>query len=265
MYIAHFHKIEPRTTAPVLVAEREIWRELVEERCGTYFADGRFHVLDSRIDERMRIVGEPDKQRYYKRVVSDREEWSHLLVSLLNGDTAFFRHPDSFHALRQVVFPNQRPQAIWCAGCSTGEEVYSIASLALEHGLDPVRVLGSDLNPSALAKAAAGVYPAASEAVRGFHRTAHGMEPGAALRSAVSFEQCNLLDVESYPANQDLIWCQNVLIYCRDPLRARIVAGFEKSLRPGGYLLLSPVDAMSVRPTSLMRVRKGNVPLFRKR
>jgi chemotaxis methyl-accepting protein methylase len=101
--------------------------------------------------------------------------------------------------------------------------------------------------------------------MRGFRHTARGLEPGDVLRSAVSFEALNLLDVELYPAGQDLIWCQNVLIYCRDWLRTRIVAGFEKSLHPGGYLLLSPVDAMSVRPASLELVRSGNVPLFRKR
>ena len=257
-------------------AEREAWRELVENRCGTYFADGRFHVLESRIFERMRILGESARQRYYNLVLADRNEWNHLLTALLNGDTAFFRHPDSFEALRQLVFPNfdrERPASIWCAGCSTGEEVYSIASLALQCGVDRVRVMGSDLNENALAKARAGVYGRA-DGIGGFRRTARGLAPGDVLKSAVSFEQRNLLDVETYPANQDLIWCQNVLIYCRDGIRSRIVAGFEKSLRPGGYLLLSPVDAMSVRPVSLELVRAGlaaqppnlrlNVPLFEK-
>ena len=246
-------------------SEREAWRELVENRCGTYFPDGRFHVLDSRILERMRIVGQQDRQCYYNTVLNDRAEWNHLLTSLLNGDTAFFRHPDSFEALRQQVFPNldrERSASMWCAGCSTGEEVYSIASLALVCGFDAFRVLGSDLNENALARARVGVYQTA--AMRGFRHTPRGLEPSDSVRSAVSFEQRNLMDVELYPADQDLIWCQNVLIYCRDWLRSRIVAGFEKSLRPGGYLLLSPVDAMSVRPVSLEPVRAGRVPLFRK-
>lgn len=256
-------------------------RLLVEQRCGAYFSDGRLHVLQSRVQERMRAIGCVSANAYLQLVSSSapagNREWRALLPSILNGDTAFFRHRDSFDVLARAIVPNwvrERRQSvsIWCAGCSTGEEAYSIASLVLSQGFRPAtaKVLGTDLNETSLAKARAGVYESRDlESIpeqyrpRGFRVKAKDLEAGSALRAAVSFGVCNLAS-DPYPPNQDLIWCQNVLIYCREEWKSRIVAKFVESLRPGGYLLLSPVDAMAVRPENMTAVWEGHVPLYRK-
>lgn len=267
--------VERQKPPALLQAEREAWQMLAESRCGTYFADGRFHILEAQIRLRMKALGQRSSRDYLHLASADtaagRAEWKQLLPLILNGDTAFFRHRDSFDALSSMVLPTllREPEkaqiAIWCAGCSTGEEAYSIAAVALSHGLEQaaVRILGTDVNEAALAIARQGIYDRSGipDDVRG--RSLRQISR-ARLQQVISFASCNLMHPETYPQQQDLIWCQNVLIYCRDSCRSRIVAGFEESLRPGGYLLLSPVDAMCVRPAHLEPVQAGHVRLYKK-
>jgi chemotaxis protein methyltransferase CheR len=186
-----------------------------------------------------------------------RSEMQQLIELILNHETIFFRNLSHMKALREVVLPQlQRQKAsgeplrIWSAGCSTGEEPYSLAIAALEslgHPLPrPVQVWATDLSSMALAKAQRGMY-------RGrtltnidtalyrtyFERASEGWRVREQVRALVTFEQLNLL--EPFPPQAkgvDIIFCQNVTIYFQLATFRDLVARFYDVLPEGGLLFL---------------------------
>ena len=175
----------------------------------------------------------------------DRIPWRELAISALNCG-------------RRVV-------RVWSAGCATGEEPYTLALLAAEHfapAQPPVDVLGTDISEAALAAAGAGRYR--QRAVRGLgpvllgrylDRQADGTYLiGGRLRALVRFRRHNLARDPFPPPGEapfDLVVCRNVLIYFAAPLAAQVIGSFERSLFPGGCLLLGAADALqrAVQPS----------------
>lgn len=183
-----------------------------------------------------------------------------LVDELTVGETYFFRDDRQFALLRERIIPaiarKGRPDqaiAVWSAGCSSGEEPYSIAILLDELGLAAdARVIGTDLSMRRLNSARAGKYSrwslrgvAPAIIHRYFRRSAAGHELAPAIRSAVRFTQLNLAEPfppAFSPARFQLIVCRNVLIYFDAPTIARVVQRFADALADGGWLLLGPSD-----------------------
>lgn len=237
--------------------EGRLWCELIERRCGVFFPETQWRHLRRRLWERMRVASIPSYSRYYRLLTENRwqAEWARLLEDLLNPETSFFRHQPSFRALGAILSRRGRqaePSAIWSAGCSTGEEAYSLAmaAVALNGAAD---VVGSDLHLGALDHARAGIFPARQ--IAGVPpawrprflteaRPTGQFEVTSGLRSHVRFEPFHLLDRGTYPRREfDVIFCFNVLIYFRPPARQAAVTGLLGRLKPGGHLFLAPGES----------------------
>jgi chemotaxis protein methyltransferase CheR len=189
---------------------------------------------------------------------------------LTTHETYFFREDYQLRAFSSELLPMlaEKPRRriqVWSAGCSTGEEAYTIAMLILESGLfDPVngwevRVYGSDLSKKCIAAARRGVYGAASframpgEAKEKWFVPASA-DPGAAAtygvvpaaRALCHFAQMNLLDEERthLVGRCDVIFCRNVVLYFDDAARRRVIEMFYERLVPGGVLLLGHAESL---------------------
>lgn len=252
--------------------ERSLWADLISQRCGLSFADSRAGVLARSLWQRTRERGMPSFTAYYHLLAHEGEqtEWSELFDLLTNNDTAFFRHPPSFDALTRHLLPRlvqdrsqsgERDVLVWSAGCSTGQEAYSLAAcfLLCQEAIDwRFRVVGSDLSRKALARARLGRYrPFEMRGLEGArwgrffrpvrHAGADYYEAADELKAVVSFAAGNLCEPRTWqlPA-QDVVFCQNVLIYFRPADREPILRHLVDRLRPGGYLVLSPAESMGL-------------------
>ncbi|MAS36417.1 MAG: hypothetical protein CL610_20610 [Anaerolineaceae bacterium] len=190
-------------------------------------------------------------------------QWQAVVQALTIGETYFFRDASMFRLLRsQVLLPliKQRREAhsleinIWCAGCATGEEPYSLAITLLETLPDlnrwTIRLIGTDINAAALEQAQAGLYR--DWAFR--HCPAHIRQRYFEINQGewrirpevcrmVTFQQANLLDQPPLP-NCDLILCRNVLIYVARGYMGQVETSMYNVLAPGGWLILGPSEAM---------------------
>ena len=235
---------------------------------GLVFDASRRGAITGIICERMDKTKHPSVESYLAFVESalGTDERQQLLDAVTIQETHFFRNLPQIEALRRDVLPDLirrnriagRPLTIWSAGCSTGEEPYTIAMLLVEilqeMGPYPVRVLGTDVSAAALDVARAGVYSG---------RTIQLAEPGAVdrwfdkrrdgsysvaqpVRDLVEFRLQNLVIDEPpfAPGEVDLIICRNVTIYFGRETTSRLVGSFHRLLTVGGYLLLGHAETL---------------------
>ena len=237
--------------------------------CGLHFADDKFPRIAKIIGTRM---SELSIQRYsdYEHMLAaspdDTGELTVLAALLTIGETHFLRNRQHWLAFEECVLPwiierseatGQRRIRIWSAGCSTGEEAYTIA-LSLHRSLADlaswsIEITGTDLNPAAIAGARESVYT--EHSFRGvppeikeeyFETLENGLySPRADLRAMVRFKEMNLLDsaATARMRDVDVIFCRNVLIYFDAQSVARVLEEFQRSLRPDGYLFLGHAES----------------------
>jgi chemotaxis methyl-accepting protein methylase len=170
----------------------------------------------------------------------------------------------------------ERRCRIWSAGCATGEEAYSLASVALDLcAVRPPRVsvLGSDINTHALEIARAGRYELRPETVDSFprgvrllrHLGGTRFEVRSEVRDVVRFTPANLCRPDHrWPTEQDVIFCHNVLIHVRPRLRPIIVAELHRRLARGGFLCFGPGEVLRLREPDAVPVRLGGTLMFRR-
>ncbi len=190
-----------------------------------------------------------------------QKEIASLYDDFLINVTHFFRDPQFFEVLINQVFPSisqrksDEPLRIWVAGCSTGEEAYSIAIcltefLELEGLAIPIQIFASDLDASAIEKARLGIYPLS--ALQGinpnrlkkyFNKIEGHYQIVKSVREACIFSQHNLLKDPPF-SRMDLISCQNVLIYLESNPQKKILQTFHYALKPAGYLFLGKSETI---------------------
>jgi chemotaxis protein methyltransferase CheR len=238
---------------------------------GLYFSESRMGDLERCIGLAAKDFGFESAEEFIGWLRSTplkKEHIERLASHLTVGETYFFRDASSIDALEQKILPEliESRQAskrirVWSAGCSTGEEAYTIAILLSRLLPDiknwNVNILATDINARALKKASEGVYTAWSfrgtpEWLRDryFRRSAEGayrIDP--AIQKMVSFGYLNLAE-DIYPSllnntnGVDIIFCRNVLMYFSEEVAASVVKGLHKSLVDDGWLLVSPAEAM---------------------
>jgi len=243
-------------------------RDLIHGYCGIYFDDGSKYLLERRLARRLEQHRLKSFEEYYHLLRYDRRREEELVVlidNLTTNETYFFRESAQLQAFSREILPEMREQLsdrkslkIWSAGCSTGEEPYTIAILLLESGdwwRDwQVDILGSDINQRVLHTARRGVYK------KGAHRaTSPEMlkkyfvpdEKGDyrivdSVKKLVSFSYLNLLDPykTGLISTMDLIFCRNVIIYFDAEAKKKVVENFHHKLRDGGYLLLGHSESL---------------------
>lgn len=263
-----------RSAPPDLTAEEiSLWRSFVMERSGLFFTDSRLYFLAQRLWERAQMHHLTNYADYYRYLVLSRDgqqEWQLLLDRLVNNETRFFRHKPSFRALRESILPqiweqrgeSKHPLALWSVGCSAGQEVYSLGMLLLEFILFPpstITITGSDISCEKLRQAQNGRYHAfEADSLPRFYREKYMTkiergrdtiyEIAPVVRRLISFHHLNLqLDEVYHLKKQDIIFCQNVLIYFKTEMRPKIVQRICDCLKPGGFLFLAPTDIVGLR------------------
>ncbi|HEX5018037.1 MAG TPA: CheR family methyltransferase [Actinomycetes bacterium] len=256
------------TTRMLSDEEYEVVTASLVRMAGLVFDASRRGAITGIICERMDKTKHPSVQSYLAFVESalGMDERQQLLDAVTIQETHFFRNLPQVEALRRDVLPDLlrrnrvsgRPLTIWSAGCSTGEEPYTIAMLVAQMLQDvgpyPVRIIGTDVSAAALDVARAGVYsgrtiqlaePGAVE--RWFDRRGDGSYSVAQpVRDLVEFKLQNLvIDEPPFAAGEvDLIVCRNVTIYFGRETTARLVRSFHRLLTVGGYLLLGHAETL---------------------
>jgi chemotaxis protein methyltransferase CheR len=238
---------------------------LLRSPCGLHFGDESRFVFERRVLRRVRELELTSYAAYHLllRSGSGREqELPRLVDELTINETYFFRERGQLTALVGEILPElraqrgSRPVGIWSAGCSSGEEPYSVVMLAREAGFVPgvdFRVYASDISQRMLRRAREGVYreasfrdtePALRE--RYFTRVEHGLRISAEVKQHVDFIHLNLFDGSKLAllGALDVILCRNVIIYFDAADKRRAVATFHDKLRPGGYLLLGHSESL---------------------
>jgi chemotaxis protein methyltransferase CheR len=250
--------------------EFRLFRDLIHRECGLYFGDNKRAFLSSRIGKRLTAKSMGSFYRYYRYLKEGGREQEEELLRLLDiltiNETSFFRNRPQFEFLEEVVIPQLAEEKkrrgdflfrFWSAGCSTGEEPYSIAISALET-LSPrsvweVRVYASDLSLSALERADAGLYAEAKlQGVRPERELLYFSETPAGYRIREDAKRLVIYDFhnlkhENGLRDLDVVFCRNVLIYFDPEEQERVVAKLVRALRPGGYLFLGHSESVQGR------------------
>jgi two-component system CheB/CheR fusion protein len=239
-------------------------------------------TLQRRIERRMAMAGiaPDDKESYLDRVRSDAAELDLLATDLLINVTSFFRDPKVFDHLAEQVIPDlvrshpaDRPLRVWIAGCSTGEEAYSLAMLfreaitAAERNVK-LQLFASDVDPDAVASAREGRYPEAIEAdvsperlARYFAHEEQSYQVLPELRGLVVFTVQDLLADPPF-SRLDMVSCRNLLIYLQPEAQAKVISIFHFALRDGGLLLLGSAESIG-NPEGCFEVISKPARLYR--
>ena len=258
-------------------------RMLIEERTGIHFDASRERFFSTRVREHLRERGYSHGIELLRAARRTNVAYEALLEKLLTQETTFFRYPAVFEAFEKHVLPelhvkkfwrNPRTLRIWSAGCSTGEEPYSIAitvldTLSFAEAWD-VEILATDVGRQALKVAERGVYSGRSIAsvnerqlATHFSSVPSGHEVKNRVRKIVSFAQMNLAS-PVYVGRMDLIFCMNVLIYFSEERRRALVQRFYDALEPGGYLFLGHSESISKMPVKFQAIVLGDCIMYRK-
>jgi len=242
-----------------------LFSELIYRTSGIKLTLVKKGLLIARLLRRLRSLGIKGFYDYYHRVKSDAVELVEMLNCISTHTTTFFRENHHFEYLRNIVIPEllkkkrERRLRIWSAGCSTGEEPYSIAVALLEtlrlHTFQPeswdIRILATDISTKVLETAETGVYDeeqlpedlAADLAKRYFSRGT-GEYTGRIrvkkpVRDLVVFRRLNLRDGQPpFRRNFDAVFCRNVMIYFDEGMKRHVLSLFHRTLLPAGHLFL---------------------------
>lgn len=241
--------------------EFRLLRDFVYSHCGILVRDDMQYVMQRRLWPRLEALSLPDFSAYYRFLRFDtqrRTELETAIEALTTHETYFFREPRQLKAFAEEMLPqlaqrNARTKRlrIWSAGCSSGEEAYTVSMLLNESGYFEdwdVEIYGTDISRRVLAAARQGEYGSSALRVTSPDRIARYFEHVGSsrvrvrddVRSWVSFGHLNLLDVGlgQLMGRMDVIFCRNVMIYFDPPARQRVLRLLYDKLVPGGFLLL---------------------------
>lgn len=242
-------------------------RDFIRDYCGMYFDDKSKDTLERRLNRRLNVHHIKDFREYYRLLMYDKDRDKELqtIIDILTvNETYFFRENSQLVALSKEIVPelknrnrSVRKINMWSAGCSTGEEPYSIAICVLEAGglvgWD-VNIIGSDISQRVLRVAREGVYKKSSfRATEPYYIKSYFREQENGdrkicdkVKNLVNFSCLNLLDPYKVRliGKLDVIFCRNVLIYFDKPSRKKVIENFFNILTDGGYLILGHTESL---------------------
>lgn len=269
-----------------LVSEHELGelRSFIERRSGILFDESRTRFLSKHVREHL-VQKQISRASDLLRVINtSNSEYESLLERLLTQETSFFRYPAIYQALAEKVLPeihakkfwsNPRVLRIWSAGCSTGEEPYSIAISVLDALELPdawtIEILATDISRNALNIAERGCYSKRDlKSLTPEQIDTHFAQSDKdefrvkpKLRNMITFAQMNLAQMV-YMGRFDCIFCMNVLIYFSDDLRANLIRRFHEYLEPDGYLFLGHAESVAKAKVELEPIVIADSLIYRK-
>jgi chemotaxis protein methyltransferase CheR len=278
-------KKAPVQTTKNLSAQRDIrvrglsdnefrrFSNLIYQQCGINLPKAKRTMLSVRLNKRLKALGIPTYQRYFEYVTSGQGKTSEL-VQMINvvstNKTDFFREEKHFNFLSSEALPrlqgdkhatSGRPLNVWSAGCSSGEEPYTLAMVLEEYfekqNSGTYSVLATDISTRVLSTAQKAIYP--NDAVktvpqklkqkylmRGKGRQAGYVRVVPELRKNVTFKRLNLTEGRNFGLKKmmDIIFCRNVIIYFDRPTQIRLFEKFYRQLAPGGYLFIGHSETL---------------------
>ena len=244
--------------------------ELVHSEAGIVLTENKVNLVYSRLAKRLRAIGLRSFRDYCALVQGEHgvDERQAMIAAMTTNVTRFFRESHHFDYLKTHVLPglledvrNGGKLRLWSAGCSSGEEPYSIALTLLDLAPDvaelDVRVLATDIDPDMLRRGNTGIYPVSQmgdiplEMRRRWFRPLPGssgsdLEAGEDLRELVRFRELNMLREWPMKGSFDIIFCRNVMIYFDDETQNTVWGRFARILRPGGTLCIGHSERISV-------------------
>ena len=257
--LSRMRKPQEAPPAPVTgmsVTDLAIFQRVLYEQSGIVLKDNKRALVESRVNQRLRALGLAGYPEYLELLRADRsgEELVHLIDVISTNVTQFFREPDHFTKLAEVVDgwgeQGLKRLRFWSAACSTGEEPYSLAMTAIEAmgASPPFRLLATDIDTRVLAVARRGVYEAGARGLDAQRLKLHfqrGTGPNVGsirvrpeLARLIEFRPFNLIngDWRSLGEPFDIIFCRNVMIYFDAPTQRRVLQRMHGVLAPGGML-----------------------------
>jgi chemotaxis protein methyltransferase CheR len=261
-------------------------RDLIFEHCGIFMPENVKFLLERRLRPRLDASNTTNYRDYYRAVKYARDrtrELEEIVELITTNETYFFREQHQLLAFTQELVPAviakrhpSDPVRIWSAGCSSGEEPYTLAMLLAEMAL-PTKVsyeiFGSDISRKVLRMARAGTYRESAfretdprMVDRYFVRSGREFQLRDEIRNKVTFGLMNLMDDAALAlvANVDIIFCRNVMIYFSKASRTKLLAAFYRKLRAGGYLLLGHSESLVNASTDFEIVALKNDIVYRK-
>jgi len=253
-----------RRARSIPVDDAQAWHRihlLLQEHSGVDFSSYKMGTAQRRLERRMHVNQIASLGDYLRYLQANPHEVDALFGELLIGVTSFFRDPLAFEALAQALpavldgRPDGSPVRVWVAGCSTGEEAYSIAIVLREYlaargaSLN-VQVFGTDVDPRAIETARTGFYPSGivndvtpARLERFFLEEDSGYRVRKEIRDLVVFAAHNVLGDPPF-SKLDVLSCRNVLIYLESAAQARLLRMFHRALNPGGLIFLGPSESV---------------------
>ena len=264
-------------------------RELIYKKCGIFFQDSKAYLLEKKISARFEDVEVRTFEEYHS-LLSDGlkgdREFVRLVDVMTNKETSFFRDPrqlDTFkgNVLSKIIEASaqslNKDLRVWSAGCSTGEEPYTLAMMIKDDGLFAggwkVDIIGSDISSFALDTAGKGLY--GWYAVRNvphhylnkyFSNNDKVYELIPAVKKMVTFKKINLFNDSEIRAidKRDVIFCRNVLIYFSEDSKKKVITNLAQTLKKGGYLVVGFSETISHLTDLVQPVNMGGCMVYQK-
>jgi chemotaxis protein methyltransferase CheR len=263
---------QPQTSIDADVSDPALvkLRDLVYRMSGIYHAENKFYLLATRSRQRMKVVHSktiPDYLEHLTTRPNRDAEMRSLLNEITIGETYFFRSQSQMDAVSKIILPKlmamnskqvTKKLRFWSAGCSSGEESYTLSILLLEQVIQKFKgwtyeIVATDLNDKSIAKCSEGLY--AEYAVRNlsperrqrfFKREGNLYRLNEEVRAGVKFDRLNLQDQSKilFMKGFDLVFCCNLLIYFDGAAKRRTVDHFYNGLIPGGYFFLGECETL---------------------
>lgn len=266
-YVTHDYGISHKRAEQMLANNKNAFEKvclLIRTHTGHDFSKYKPSTINRRIERRLAVHQIETMTDYVKYLQQTPTEIDVLFRALLIGVTSFFRDKDAFNKLEEEIIPKLfegkpagSPIRVWCAGCSTGEEAYSIAILLQEH-LEKlkksfnIKVFATDIDSHAITSARKGVYPGSitadltSERLSRFFTLAPGNKDyriNKSIRDMIVFSEQNIIK-DPHFSNLDLISCRNLFIYLSKELQEKLILLFHYALRSNGILFLGSSETV---------------------
>lgn len=261
--------------------EFDMFRKVIYAESGITFSDTNRSILDSRLKERLREKQLTSAQDYYRLITSNKEEMKLFLDAVTTNLTRFFRNQPHFDALVHYVIPHilelkknqfDKKIRIWSAGCSTGEEPYTIAMI-LKDILPPpysFEIMASDISLKSLMIGKQGFYPASritgipeKYLSRYFTKIEDGYQICDELMKTIRFDYHNL-KFAPVTRNLDIVFCRNVLIYFDEPAQLQVINHFWDAMAPHSYLYIGHSESLFGMDTKFEFLKTNWACLYQK-
>lgn len=242
--------------------------QYAHEQAGIALADNKRNLVYSRLSRRLRVLGLQTFRQYREYLTENASELESFINAISTNLTKFFRESHHFdHFQTHIALPFAKANSdktgrrlrVWSAGCSSGEEPYTIG-VVLKHEIHDVerhdvRVLATDIDTEVIARGARGEYPVASldEIPKTYHKyfetvaaaKGNNIRVERGTRSLIAFRRLNLMETWPFAGSFDAIFCRNVMIYFDGPTKAKLIERFTERVKPGGFLYIGHSESLN--------------------